>query len=1247
MLSYLLKTLVLMLFSFVIVYFYYFSSTIHIENFDGYMVYWIIIGVIYAVYKFFQFELSEKKAVYTPLKIFGFFLLHLMVLSVLFFTLNDAAVSDGLKLFLKIVFYSILPVAIVISSLSFWRKIVNTFMNVKEESAIYRFLLSLALWFFSFVFFLDILWMLGFYNLFVVFFILAVFIIYSFRELIEIYNGVLNYKIEIDIEEWSYLKLLSAEFLFLVSTLVISVSLISIVRPFPIGWDDLWVYMNFPHLMAEAGKILPLWWMHVWQSFTGIWYMFNNPVQAFFLNNVWWILSFITLVLITSDLLISNGKDKKQFIHLPLLAGTMFITMPMVVFQQAKDMKLDTWLFFVSIIALYLLMKYYIRHTSSSDSLFSNTGILWKIKSIFSKKDTQVAWVTMLIIWILAGFAFSIKFTSLLLISAFIWVIFYARAGIIAFIWYLALFFAVFTKAGLWKMMNVVVNPNNIAGFETSFFLISGWIWIGLLVYAFMNNKKWVIKAFAELWVLITWIIIALFPWLTKNIVESYPNLSIGKILSGTSERFQFDTSKIYSETELAKIKEEKQRQSMSDEWVASNEDFWRYFWYEKWINNYVKLPWNLTMQKNQAGEYTDIWFLFLALIPVVLLFLPFRKKWYPAIIVLALLIELLIFIKHDNYAFESTKISHLSEFTQKSFFVANEQIFTKGSFWDDIYDIDVGDYISKKDILGLVSENTTYSAVEKRAIDLFYKEMQTKVVDDSLGQDIALTKSMLNDSDYALIQNLRKLSANTVVFKSEIDSKRALQDEIIKLNVSDEASSLLSIWEENRSFHQAISDYFSSWRLPAGYIIVFLIFALPVLFFLLTLKKSKETDRRIDIFKLNLVFASFYTFLWTISAFGIVWYGITMYFSFILIIVLWASYIVGYSDDSNEKKFYSKLLGSLVFFLVFLVYAVNSIFPHSFNNLKNAGYDIFKTGEINTINAPYLYHKEYLKILFHTNIDQSKKQEFLSEFINDDLKKAVDGITQMDIFQIRLLLNQIIESPSHQALAESAKASLMNIYKNVSNPPEEYRSQIWIYRIGTFLKYHISENHKRLLEDSLIFQFHDYLYTGDPDTTVDNLKKTWIWYLLTDLNAATIDKDERHNLTNRYEELLFTFTSDKLELIDTDSACLRMALELYKRSEKTSEDKADYMKYAWVNYESYTADNTKINRGIKLQACYDKIIEMVNTQWAIGDGKFNFLVNLKNHLDQNKDEFKSKNEIYKLLQKEVKSWYKALFRVK
>jgi len=55
-------------------------------------------------------------------------------------------------------------------------------------------------------------------------------------------------------------------------------------------------------------------------------------------------------------------------------------------------------------------------------------------------------------------------------------------------------------------------------------------------------------------------------------------------------------------------------------------------------------------------------------------------------------------------------------------------------------------------------------------------------------------------------------------------------------------------------------------------------------------------------------------------------------------------------------------------------------------------------------------------------------------------------------------------------------------------------------------------------------------------------------------LNAATIDNDPRHNLTKRYEDLLKSFTSNRLELIQTDSLCLNIALEDYKKDKDINE---------------------------------------------------------------------------------------------
>jgi hypothetical protein len=96
-----------------------------------------------------------------------------------------------------------------------------------------------------------------------------------------------------------------------------------------------------------------------------------------------------------------------------------------------------------------------------------------------------------------------------------------------------------------------------------------------------------------------------------------------------------------------------------------------------------------------------------------------------------------------------------------------------------------------------------------------------------------------------------------------------------------------------------------------------------------------------------------------------------------------------------------------------------------------------------------------------------------------------------------------------------------------------------------------------------LIFTFDDYIYNKDIDKTIDNFKNIGMKYILVDLNTPTIDKDPTHTLTIRFENLLKTFTSKRLEMIDSDSICLKTAIDLYNKSNKTSEDLNNYVRLA------------------------------------------------------------------------------------
>lgn len=191
------------------------------------------------------------------------------------------------------------------------------------------------------------------------------------------------------------------------------------------------------------------------------------------------------------------------------------------------------------------------------------------------------------------------------------------------------------------------------------------------------------------------------------------------------------------------------------------------------------------------------------------------------------------------------------------------------------------------------------------------------------------------------------------------------------------------------------------------------------------------------------------------------------------------------------------------------------------------------------------------LKKILENNLGGEEKlgklQQILNEVTRTDLTKL--GLSQMDTISIQ----------------SEARTILRDLYEMVLYPAKNTKNSAGIYRIGTFLTYFIDNNRSRYYDDSLIFNFDKYFYDTDPKVAVDRMKKLGLKYLLVDLNAATIDKDPRHDLTRRFENLLNTFKTDALELIQTDSLCLRIALE--------EKDPTTYMTYAGVNYESYTKD--------------------------------------------------------------------------
>ena len=1092
---FLLKSLILALFSSLIFFLYYVIFPGHNDfSFSKVEIFWKYFSmdknflffiwfflILYIFYKIIFSSKNKEKVTFTPAKIFSLFMIFLLflseayfdfsffknffwnILNVFYWKFSLDLFSDSILFFSKIIFLWIFPVFLFFITTWFWKKISSKLPKIKDFSENTRFLLSLNLWFFSFIFLLTIFSFFWFLNLFVVFWILAIFWIFSYKEIFWFLQWFFTKKFEISKTEGNWIKLLTTEIFYLFAFFVLWTWIISIVRPFPIGWDDLWVYMNYPNILANSSWVWNFPEMYSWQIFTSIWYLLSEPAFAFFLNFSWYFLSFLTLNLIFSEIFCS----KKSFLKLNIILSTLFLSLPMSIFHSAKDMKLDQWLFFITTFIVFFLYK-----------------LLQKNEN-WEKISFWYFWI----IWILTWFAFSIKFTSLFLIVSILGLLSFFYFWVFGLFWFLFLFFSSFSLANLWWMMNVAISSNLLLNLS---FL---WFWIIIFWILFFRKNKKFIEFLKIIIIFFIWIFISLLPWSTKNIIETYPNITIFGILNWKIDSPKLDLKNIYSSEEIDEKYRERAKRRLEDP-VTTNEDLKRYLWYEEGILPYTNMFWNLTMQVNQWWKFTEISFIFFALIPLIFIFLPF--------------------------------------FRNKNFYL----VFIIFAFFEVWFFIQLPVEVAK------IPENISKNTIEK----IFTEK---------------------NES---------------FIFKPENISE--LKNKIEKENIF-EKNEILNLWQKNTNFLQKIKDFLSEITLPFGYFIIFLFFIIPFLILNYFLKKSEETF----IFRQNLTFSFIYIFLWMISSFWVVWYGITMYFCLLLMIWYWGFYISNYSLKDQNLKYY----WSLVFVTIFSAFIIFTSFPHTVSNLTSKAYLDYKTWKTSSLADIFDLHYPYEKIFFELNINN--KKEFLEKNVDFEILSNFD-LEKIDILQIIDFLKIQIRNWN-----EKAKRSLENIYKWILYP-KSFLNKKNIFRIWTFFKYYVAENQKRIYEDWLLFYFNDFLLDEkNIEKTFENMKKLGFEYILLDLWAATIDDSESHWLTNRYEKLLKTLTAKNLEIIHTDSVCLMFATDL----EKINGDKEKFFSLVNGTYESYDENGNKIYRNTKIKKCISEIYNFVNSS-NFDSGKFYYL---------------------------------------
>lgn len=405
---------------------------------------------------------------------------------------------------------------------------------------------------------------------------------------------------------------------------VISFNIIDLLRPIPINWDDLRLYMNIPQLMYQSGNLVSGGMAYNWSILMSLGFLlFHSPEIAMGISFLGGILSLFALFAFA-----------RRFLNpiYSILLLVVFYTLPSIVFLSTLAMKIDLGLLFLSLVTLDLFFEWVAEKRADNPT------------------ETTQNLKIIALIGLLCGFVFGVKYTSLMLIIAILCLFAYQYLRLPGFIItfgasLLAVFqLRLYEKSGIQFSLSTQMNMK--------FFCFS--LVLGALVFAVLkvNYRKSIIILFKVLVILSIFCFIGFSPWLIKNYSET-KRIDIGSLLGGKSLAPQFNLAQI---NELYRQKYESnsqipdhgsdqlERESKNIQIISTGaqESIQVLFGYEAMALRYLTLPFDFIINTKVLERLVDIGFLLLILPISVLLLL---RKRFPTLATSVLLILTLAFL--------------------------------------------------------------------------------------------------------------------------------------------------------------------------------------------------------------------------------------------------------------------------------------------------------------------------------------------------------------------------------------------------------------------------------------------------------------------------------------------------------------------------------------------------------------------------------------------------------------------------
>ena len=402
---------------------------------------------------------------------------------------------------------------------------------------------------------------------------------------------------------------------FLVWLLVsyLALNFLNVVRPFPIGWDDLGSYINRPRLMVSYGKFIFSMAPFMWEYLSSLGFLLFGYSSIFGATGsmlINWMAGLLAVLSVLAFGTVFLGRGRG------ILAAVLYYTLPLVGHFSFADMKIDNSVFMWGTLGLLALFLFLFPQGDSAEGEAPPRSYMWLILS-----------------GIFFGFGFATKATTIMVILASGAVILGALFHWYAFIGAVFLAIAVLGKRGVLGIQEILErvtgNPDLIS--QNAFVLCALILGLGIVGFGIAKKRENLRMGLRSVGVLIGVFALSIAPWimhnniLSGNIIPKFetgaPNLLTPQMdISGNQK--QEANRNVRSLPEDLRVNIEDPACSPT----GHKEELGRYWGYRQGWAHYLKLPWRSVMNLDSAGYYVTT-MPALLLFPLLLLLPYFWRK--------------------------------------------------------------------------------------------------------------------------------------------------------------------------------------------------------------------------------------------------------------------------------------------------------------------------------------------------------------------------------------------------------------------------------------------------------------------------------------------------------------------------------------------------------------------------------------------------------------------------------------------